>query len=214
MTRHILLADDHPVVLQGARMAITFADRDADLRLHEARTTDALLEHLQQQPCDLLLTDFSMPNGRFPDGITLIRYIRRHFPRLKVLVMTMLNSPALLRAVLDQGVIGLFDKHRPLHELRTAVERVSANREYLSPSFALLLKTHGTSALLDSPLSQRELEVLRLFGQACSGREIAERLNRSEKTISRQKRTAMEKLGLRHNGELVEYVRRVGLNGS
>ncbi|WP_248797047.1 response regulator [Pseudomonas sp. MWU13-2105] len=211
MTRHILLADDHPVVLQGARMAITFAERNTDLSLHEAHTSDALIEHLQRQPCDLLITDFSMPNGRFPDGITLIRYIRRHFPRLKVLVMTMINSPALLRAILDQGVAGLFDKHRPLHELRVAVERVSADREYLSPSFALLLKIHATSDLLDSPLSQRELEVLRLFGQACSGREIAERLNRSEKTISRQKRTAMEKLGLRHNGELVEYVRRAGL---
>ena len=169
MTRHILLVDDHPVVLQGARMAVAQADRDADLKLHEAHSTDALLEHLQRQPCDLLLTDFSMPNGQFPDGITLIGYIRRHFPQLKVLVMTMLGSPALLRAVLDQGVVGLFDKHRPLLELGEAVQRVSEDRRYLSPSFAQLLQVHGTSTLLDTPLSQRELEVLRLFGQACSG---------------------------------------------
>ncbi|KPA97218.1 response regulator [Pseudomonas asplenii] len=211
MTRHILLADDHPVVLQGARMAITVANRDADLTLHEALSTDALVTHLQRHPCDLLLTDLSMPNGRFPDGITLIGYIRRHYPTLKVLVMTMLSSPALLRELLDQGVTGLFDKNQPLHELSNAVAQVGADRRYLSPSFALMLKMHGTSDLLDAPLSQRELEVLRLFGQSCNGRQIAERLNRSEKTISRQKRSAMEKLGLRHDSELVDYMRRAGL---
>ncbi|MNY46619.1 Transcriptional regulatory protein RcsB [compost metagenome] len=60
-------------------------------------------------------------------------------------------------------------------------------------------------------LSQRELEVVRLFVQGLSGRQIAAQLNRSEKTISRQKRTAMDKLGLGHDGGLVEFARVSGL---
>ncbi|MQT24971.1 response regulator transcription factor [Pseudomonas helleri] len=56
-------------------------------------------------------------------------------------------------------------------------------------------------------MTARELEVLRLFGQNRSGRQIAEHLNRSEKTISRQKRMAMQKLGIRCNSDLTDYIR-------
>ncbi|MNE91604.1 Transcriptional regulatory protein RcsB [compost metagenome] len=68
----------------------------------------------------------------------------------------------------------------------------------------------------DAPLvslSERELEVVRLFVQGLSGRQIAAQLNRSEKTISRQKRTAMDKLGLEHDGGLMEFARVSGLKG-
>jgi len=62
-------------------------------------------------------------------------------------------------------------------------------------------------------LSEREMEVVRLFVQGLSGRQIAAQLNRSEKTISRQKRTAMDKLGLVHDSALVEFARLSGLKG-
>jgi two-component system capsular synthesis response regulator RcsB len=209
----IILADDHPVVLMGAEMALGTAFSI----VAQARDADELINLLEKTPCDLLITDYSMPYGRFPDGLKLMGYLKRHFNRVPLVVMTMLRNPSLLQALLNHGVSGLFDKRSSLNELRQAVYTVTKKRRYLSPSFANILNAQSlplsdTEAPLVS-LSERELEVVRLFVQGLSGRQIAAQLNRSEKTISRQKRTAMDKLGLGHDGGLVEFAQVSGLNG-
>ncbi|VVN77462.1 response regulator transcription factor [Pseudomonas fluorescens] len=207
----IILADDHPVVLMGAEMALG----DTVSIVAQAQDADELIHHLRCTPCDLLISDYSMPYGHFPDGLALMGYLKRHFNHLPLIVMTMLRNPSLLQALLNHGVIGLFDKRSPLRELRQAVHTVTKGRRYLCPTFAGILDARalpysGACTPLAS-LSQRELEVVRLFVQGLSGRQIAAQLNRSEKTISRQKRTAMDKLGLGHDGGLVEFARVSGL---
>lgn len=207
----IILADDHPVVLMGAEMALgsTFTI------VAQAQDADELIHHVQCTPCDLLISDYSMPFGRFPDGLALMGYLKRHFDHIPLIVMTMLRNPSLLQALLNHGINGLFDKRSPMRELKQAVHTVTNGRRYLCPAFAGILNAQafassGKSAPMVS-LSERELEVVRLFVQGLSGRQIAAQLNRSEKTISRQKRTAMDKLGLGHDGGLVEFARVSGL---
>lgn len=182
-----------------------------------ANNSDELISQLERAPCDLLISDYSMPYGHFPDGLSLMGYLRRHFPHLPLIVMTMLRNPSLLQALLNLGVSGLFDKRSPLSELKQAAHTVIKGRKHLCTSFAGILEAQTLSSSgTDAPrvsLSDRELEVVRLFVQGLSGRQIAEQLNRSEKTISRQKRTAMDKLGLGHDGGLVEFARVSGLNG-
>ncbi|VVN26913.1 response regulator [Pseudomonas fluorescens] len=207
----IILADDHPVVLLGAEMALgnTFSI------VAQAHDADELIHHLRCTPCDLLISDYSMPYGRFPDGLALMGYLKRHFGHLPLIVMTMLRHPSLLQALLNTGVAGLFDKRSPLGDLKKAVHKVTNGRRYLCPTFAEVLEAQRLpSRSTDVPsvtLSERELEVVRLFVQGLSGRQIAAQLNRSEKTISRQKCTAMDKLGLGHGGALVEFARVSGL---
>lgn len=207
----IILADDHPVVLKGAEMALGTAFSI----VAQAKDADELIHYLQRTPCDLLITDYSMPYGSFPDGLALMGYVKRHFTHLPIIVMTMLRNPSLLQALLNRGVCGLFDKRSPLSELRQAVHTVTKGRRYLCPTFAGILDAQALPSFgADAPLvslSERELEVVRLFVQGLSGRQIAAQLNRSEKTISRQKRTAMDKLGLGHDGGLVEFARVSGL---
>lgn len=207
----IILADDHPVVLMGAEMALGNVFSIV-ARAHDA---DELINLLQHTPCDLLISDYSMPSGRFPDGLALMSFVKRHFHRVPLMVMTMLHNPSLLQALLNLGVCGLFDKRSPLENLKRAVHTVTMGGLHLCPSFAGILDAQmlpppsaGTPTV---KLSERELEVVRLFVQGLSGRQIAARLNRSEKTISRQKRTAMDKLGLGHDGGLVEFARVNGL---
>jgi two-component system capsular synthesis response regulator RcsB len=181
----------------------------------QAHNADELISHLQRTPCDLLITDYSMPYGRFPDGLALMGYLKRHFAHLPLIVMTMLRNPSLLQALLNSGVSGLFDKRSPMGELKRAVQTVIKGRRYLCPAFAKILETQslpGSDMEVPSvSLSERELEVVRLFVLGLSGRQIAAQLNKSEKTISRQKRTAMDKLGLGHDGGLVEFARVSGL---
>lgn len=209
----IILADDHPVVLTGAEMVLG-NEFSVVAKAHDA---DELIGHLQNTPCDLVISDFSMPYGNLPDGLALMSYLRRHFNAIPLIVMTMLRNPSLLQALLNQGVGGLFDKRSPMSELRQGVVTVARGRRHVCPTFASILNAQmlpvcGT-AEPSVNLSQRELEVVRLFVQGLSGRQIAAQLNRSEKTISRQKRTAMDKLGLGHVSGLVEFARVSGLRG-
>jgi two-component system capsular synthesis response regulator RcsB len=211
----IILADDHPVVLTGAEIALSPPHADVFTVVGKAQNAEELIGLLRRTPCDLLVSDYSMPYGDFPDGLALMGYLKRHFAHIPLIVMTMLRNPSLLQALLNAGVRGLFDKRSPLAELKRAVQAVAKGRRHLCPTFTEILQarvlssshTEGTSVRL----SERELEVVRLFVQGLSGRQIAAQLNRSEKTISRQKRTAMDKLGLGHDGGLVEFARVSGL---
>ncbi|WP_223513268.1 response regulator transcription factor [Pseudomonas sp. GL-R-26] len=211
----IIFADDHPVVLAGAEIALSTPTPPALSIVAKAHNAKELIGLLQHTPCDLLISDYSMPYAGLPDGLALMGYLKRHFGHIPMIVMTTLRNPSLLQALLNTGVGGLFDKRSPLSELKRAVQTVVKGRLYVCPTFATLLETHalpasGTRLPLAS-LSERELEVVRLFVQGFSGRQIAAQLNRSEKTISRQKRTAMDKLGLDHDGGLVEFARVSGL---
>lgn len=211
----IILADDHPVVLMGARMALTSPTPSPFCVVAEAQDADELIRQLQHVPCDMLVCDYSMPNGRFPDGLALMSYLKRHFGHVHLIVMTMMRNPTLLQALLNKGVCGLFDKQGALNELNQALHTVARGRRYISPTFARTLDEQNQPRQAEAPprvvLSERELEVVRLFVQGLSGRQIAAHLNRSEKTISRQKRTAMDKLGLGHDSGLVEFARVSGL---
>lgn len=214
-TLRIILADDHPVVLFGAEMALRASSGITISVVAVANNADELISHLERTRCDLLISDYSMPYERFPDGLALMGYLKRHFGHIPLIVMTMLRNPSLLQALLNAGVSGLFDKRSPLSELKRAVSTVIKGRRHMCPTFARILEAQSLpSSGTDAPrvsLSERELEVVRLFVQGLSGREIAAQLNRSEKTISRQKRTAMDKLGLGHDGGLVEFARVNGL---
>ena len=213
----IILADDHPVVLIGAETALRASGESTLAIVAVAANADELIGHLACTPCDLVISDYSMPYGHFPDGLALMGYLRRQFSHIPLIVMTMMRNPLLLQALLNTGVSGLFDKHSPLNELKRAVNRVSRGGQHLCPAFARMLEAqHLPLSSTGAPLvnlSERELEVVRLFVQGLSGRQIAAQLNRSEKTISRQKRTAMDKLGLGHDGGLVEFARLTGLKG-
>ena len=197
----------------GIRMALSNS-RYASSITAEAVSTDEMIQLLKQQHCDVLITDFSMPNGNFPDGMVLIKHMRSHFATLKIIVITMLSNPLILHEILKTGVHGLFDKHQPLEGLISAITRVAKGNTYISDTFSNVLASPLRGDTRHKPLTGRELEVLRLFGQNRSGREIAAHLNRSEKTISRQKRMAMQKLGVRGNSDLTEYIRKYELSGA
>jgi two-component system, NarL family, captular synthesis response regulator RcsB len=208
----IILADDHPVVLAGVEMVLAAAGLSV---VAKAQNADELIELLKRIPCDLVISDYSMPGGHFPDGLALMGYLKRHYPACPLIVITMLRNPTMLQALLNTGANGLFDKRSPLQHLKQAILTITQGRRYVCPAFVDILKSQSLPAPgadgASVSLSERELEVVRLFVQGLSGRQIAAQLNRSEKTISRQKRTAMDKLGLDHDGGLVEFVRVSGL---
>ncbi|KAF1008221.1 MAG: Transcriptional regulatory protein RcsB [Luteibacter sp.] len=210
MVLRTIIADDHPVVLMGARAALE-AGGDIEV-VGEAHDGDQLLALLSMQPCDVVISDFSMPGGRHGDGLLLIDHIRRRHPRLPIVMLTMMNNAAVLQAMRIRGAMGICDKRAPLREVAVAARHAYFGRPFYSDSIRAQLDADGLPAdAAHARLSLRELEVVRLYVGGQSITAIAERLNRSVKTVSRQKRDAMRKLGLVHDGQLSEYARDRGI---
>jgi two-component system capsular synthesis response regulator RcsB len=208
----VVVADDHPVVLLGVRHALAAFD-DIDL-LGQARQSTELVEMLRRASTDVVVTDLSMPGGRYGDGLALVGYLRRHFPKLPIVVLTMLGNSALLRRLFDAGATTIVGKSDDFAHIGLAVRQAVRGVRHISPSLRTALERARSACgrTADSPaLSSREIEVVRLFAAGLSVTEIGMRLNRSVKTISSHKTSALRKLGARGDAELIEYARVNGL---
>lgn len=207
MSIQILLADDHPVVLMGARamLATTGIGEIAG----EARSPDEVFAVLDIITCDVLVTDLSMPNGDLPDGTPYIQLLRQRHPLLPIVVMTMIGNVGMLDHLSKLGVLGLVEKGADLTTLPQAVMSAVARRAYISPTLKQQIDAHRqlTPRRNRQALSPRESEVIRLLTSGMNVSQIAEKLDRSLKTVSRQKMNAMLKLGVTNYSELHAYVR-------
>jgi len=208
----VVVADDHPVILFGAEHALlSFPGIQV---VGRARQSTELVKVLQSGPCDVLVTDLAMPGGQYGDGLPLIGYLRRNFPNIPIVVLTMLENAALLKRLGELGVIAVVHKSDDLSHIGLAVQHVSRNLEYMSPQVKVALdqlRINAGGKTDEVILSKRELEVVRLFVSGMTIKEISEKLNRSIKTISTQKNTAMRKLGLDRDSELFQYAQSNGL---
>jgi len=211
----VVICDDHPVVVMGVK-ALLASYGASFLVVGEANSGQQLLELLAKQPCDLLITDFSMPSkSHQDDGLNILRRLRATWPGISIIVLTMVRNPALLQSMFKLGVLGVVDKADMTTELLQATQVVSAGRSYLSVRHrAEVAGPTGRMAgtLPTTALSVREAEVVRLYARGMSITQIAEATNRSVKTISKQKTDAMRKLGLESNHDLLEFARANGLH--
>ncbi|MBC9902784.1 response regulator [Achromobacter xylosoxidans] len=199
----VMVADDHPAVRAGVQH--TLATSSTVSVIGAARDSSELMEMLGRHPCEVLISDYSMPGGRFGDGITLFGLIRQRYPALKIVVLTMLESPGIVHSLLNLGIPAVLSKSDSLNHLLPAIHGAHANGRYLSPRISELANALDRGDYGIHMLTRRELEVVRLFVSGLTINEIAERLHRSKKTISTQKGTAMLKLGLERDIELLRY---------
>lgn len=206
----VVLADDHPVILLGARHALArFPNIDV---VAEARQSTDLVRLLASMPCEALVTDLAMPGGRHGDGLPLIGYVRRHFPGVAVVVLTMLENAALIRRLGELGVTGVVSKSDDFSHIGLAIRHVMHGLSYAGPSVRATFDATCASRSNAVSLSPREVEVVRLFAAGMTVTEIAERLNRSIKTVSSHKTAALRKLGLKRDSELFQYAQSAGLS--
>lgn len=206
---NVIIADDHPIVLFGIRKSLEQIEWVNVVGEFEDST--ALINNLPKLDAHVLITDLSMHGDKYGDGITLIKYIKRHFPSLSIIVLTMNNNPAILSAVLDLDIEGIVLKQGAPTDLPKA--RRAAEREEIYPGkrFSPVGKI-SAGGYGDKRLSPKESEVLRLFAEGFLVTEIAKKLNRSIKTISSQKKSAMMKLGVENDIALLNYLSSVTLS--
>lgn len=206
----VIIADDHPAVLFG--LAEMLRHRRARIRVEaEAHCGKDLLDKLKSNPCDLLITDFSMPHeADSEDGLALLRKLRRNYPKLPILVLTMIDNPELIHGTTRLGIQGVVNKAAVATELFTAIDTVMAGRLYMSERTRRQW-LELSSGRRGGVVSTREIEIIRLLASGLTVSEIARRSDRSVTTVSSQKRAAMKKLGLSSEVQLFEYARTQGL---
>ncbi|MFQ2312973.1 response regulator [Aeromonas dhakensis] len=210
MTFKIIIADDHPLVLSGLRNLIETITPRCDIT-GEAHSVSELLTLLKSQNCDLLVTDFSMPNDSQSDGLTLIKLLRRTYPNLSIILFTQMQNPALLQTLLKEGVNGVILKSSLIDELKDAIVKVLSGHIYTGKTVQRLFINRDLYPHKAQRLSPKETEVVRLLVGGMSVSEAATHLHRSIKTISTQKINAMNKLGIKSDSELFEYAKNSGL---
>jgi two-component system, NarL family, response regulator NreC len=210
----ILIADDHAVLRAGLRMLI---DSQKDLEVvGEASDGDEAVRKAAALRPDVALVDISMPGS---SGIKAIERIREAAPATRVLVLTMHDMPAYLRAALAAGASGYVVKRAADSALLAAIRDVYRGRTALDPALAASVVQSGlrrrgaTGAGPTTPLSQREREVLELVAQGYTNQQIADHLGLSVKTVETYRARLVEKLGLQSRAELVRYALDSGLFG-
>jgi two-component system capsular synthesis response regulator RcsB len=209
----IILADDHPIFRIGLQAVL---DQISGVKVvAQAGSPKELLTHLHAQQCDVLVTDFMMPAEEQNDGLKLLEQIRRHYPHLPILVVTMLSNAGLFRAMLNLGVNGLLSKASLADELPQAIGYMAQGKTYLATSVQRLLLQEGAVREdmmgVQENLSPKELEVTRLLAAGHTVSQIAALLNRSKQTVSTQKVSAMRKLGVANDAALYLYLQEHGL---
>jgi DNA-binding NarL/FixJ family response regulator len=203
----IVLADDHPIVLDGLRNLIR-AERDFEL-VGEAASGLSALKIIREQRPDVAVLDISMPEL---NGIVLCRRLAGEMPALRLLVLTLHEDRAYLNQALEAGVRGYVLKRSAVENLVQAVRAVMVGGLYIDPAIVgrvfeskQVNKRLAARKGVAPALTDREADVLKMAALGFTNKEIASRLDVGVKSIETYKARGLEKLGLKTRAELVRY---------
>jgi len=209
----VLVADDHTVVRAGIRLLL---ESETDIEVvGEAKDGQEAVQKAQQLAPDIVLMDLAMPGM---GGLEAMQRITQASAGVRILVLTMHENDEYFFQALNAGASGYLLKETSPDELVAALRAVSQGGVFIYPSLAgrLLddylrrMRAGGEEKVL-SQLTPREQEVLRLIAQGKTGRQIAEILHVSPKTVDRHRANITEKLNLHSRAELIRYAIRQGL---
>lgn len=209
-TIRILIADDHAIVREGLR---TLIDTEPGLTLvgEAADGVEAVTRARLLKP-DVILMDMSMPRK---DGLTAIREIKEADPAARILVLTSFAEDDKVFPAIKGGASGYLLKDSSPLELLNAIRTVHRGEVSLHPTIArkVIHELNQSSALppTTDPLTEREVDVLRLVAQGLSNEAIAERLTLSERTVRTHVTNILSKLQLANRTQAALYALRQGL---
>lgn len=210
---NIIIADDHKIFLEGLSELLS---KEADLNiLGGAGNRLEILEILESRSAHLVIMDIDM--GEL-SGIDLTEEIIQKYPDLKVLALSMHGEKNYIVKMLEAGAKGYILKNAGKEEMLNAIHTVANGNTYLSSQVSSKLIEHIINPektkkqnLGDIPITDREIEVLRLIVEEYSNSEIAEKLFISVRTVDTHRRNLLEKLGVKNTAGLVKYALQKGL---
>ena len=199
----ILIADDHAIVREGLKQIL--ADTKDIVVAGAAENGFDAIKLARRGTCDVLLLDISLPDR---NGIEVLKQLRKECPNLAVLMLSMHKEDQYAIRSLRAGASGYLNKQSAPADLVNAIRLVASGKKYISAALAQELANQigeDHEQPLHETLSDREYQTLRLIASGKSVSEIAAELTLSVKTISMYRSRLLQKMKLRHNGELTYY---------
>ncbi|HYY98699.1 MAG TPA: response regulator transcription factor [Pyrinomonadaceae bacterium] len=199
----VLIVDDHPVVRRGLREIL--AD-EGDIEVSETADPHEALKLIREQPLSLAVLDIDLP-GR--GGLELLKDVRRERPRLPVLMLSVYPEEQFALRTLRVGASGYLSKDSAPDDLVKAVRKILRGGKYFGERVVEQLLSdpdgRGTGAPPHELLTDREFQVLCLFGGGETVKGIARKLSLSPPTVSTYRARILEKMQMRTTAELVRY---------
>jgi two-component system response regulator NreC len=209
----VLVADDHTIVREGVRILLE-AQPDIQVVGEAADGQEALARVRELQP-DIVLIDIAMPNL---NGMEATRAIKRDYPQVQIIALTMYESDEYFFQILNAGASGYILKKAASADLLAAIRAVYAGEVFLYPSVARRLVSDYLSRVKSGEekssydgLTAREREVLKLIAEGHTNQAIADRLVISPSTVQTHRTRIMQRLNLHNRAELIQYAMRKGL---
>jgi two-component system invasion response regulator UvrY len=199
----VLIADDHAILRRGLRGIIEETD---DLQVvGEAESSAETLQHLRNNPCEVVLLDISMPDR---NGMDTLGIIRKEHPKIAVLMLSTHPENQYAVRALRGGASGYLTKQSAPAQLVNAIRQVATGKKYVTPAVAEELAKHVLNDSDRPPheqLSNREYQTMCFIAGGKSVSEIAEQLSLSVKTVSVYRARVLAKLGVTNNAAIAHY---------
>lgn len=200
----ILIADDHAIVREGLKQ-IVGEEKDI-LVAGEAENSSKLMELLEKEKWSLVVLDINMPGK---SGLEALKDIKNLYPDLPVLILSMFSEDQYGLRAIKAGASGYLKKVSAPNELVAAIRKIISGGKYINQSLAekLAEKFESTKKeLLHEKLSDREYQIMCNIALGKTAEEIAQELSLSINTIYSYRNRILEKMSMRSNVELTQYV--------
>ena len=201
----LALLDDHQIVIDGLRLLLQ-GKQDIEI-VAEATTTGQMLQLLETNQVDILVTDIMMPEM---NGCELSIIVKQKFPAVKILALSMSEEGAMIAKMIDEAKVDAYiPKASGKQELLNAIQLIYEGGVYYAPKiqeqYELYKKIKDENKRIN--LTPRELEIISCIIQHLSNREIANKLFISERTVETHRKNIYRKTNTKGVATLVQFIK-------
>ena len=195
----VLLADDHAIVMEGLQVVLE-AEESFEV-VGTVLNGEEVMLFVAKHEVDVVVLDINMP---VMDGITCSRKLKKEYPDIKIIILTMYAQRSFVDEIVKIGIDGCLLKNNTGKELTTAIFRVINGSQYYDR-----LKNFNSNEeeVQQFKLSKRELEIIKLVAEGLTSTQIAEQLFISELTVQTHRRNMTRKLNLKNSMQVVQFAK-------
>jgi len=197
---NLFIVDDHQLVVDGLRSLLNNEERYTIVGC--SNRPKEVMDMLAELEVDLLLTDINMPEM---SGVELTRNVKKKYPHIKVLALSMFGERQVIKEMLDAGISGYILKNTGKQELIEALEKIAKGQTFFGEEVTReLMKSFRTNDE-GAHLTNREIEIIRLIESELSNKKIADLLFISERTVETHRKNIFRKTGTQSIVGLLKY---------
>lgn len=200
LTTNLFIVDDHQLVIDGLKSLLNHEDRY--VIVGSSNQPAEVMGMLDKVGVDVLLTDINMPGM---SGVELTRTVKKRFPKIKILALSMFGERQVVKEMIDAGISGYILKNTGKQELLDALGKLAAGHNFFGEEVTRELMKSIRNEEESAPLTNREIEIIRLIEKEYSNKKIADLLFISERTVETHRKNIFRKTGTQSIVGLLKY---------